>query len=103
MRSPSGQRDLLLESEEPRQEQCQLGHSQNHLAVAGGCAANAQSSNWRAALAPTRYREVVLTVSKFKAKARENKMLSRASCELIPATSYSPTQFPAQYHRLQQA
>ncbi len=38
-----------------------LGHSQNHLAVAGGC---------RAAFAlgaygvPTRYREVVLTVSK---------------------------------------
>jgi hypothetical protein len=29
-------------------------------------------------------------------------MLSRAF-KIIPATSYSPTQFPAQYHRLQQA
>lgn len=34
-------------------------------------------------------------------KARSN-YFERAF-ELIPATSYSPTQFPAQYHRLQQA
>src|ERR1041384_313947 len=37
-----------------------LGHSQNHLAVAGGCAA----FSWRFDFVPTRYREVVLTVSK---------------------------------------
>src|ERR1043165_1832170 len=42
-----------------------LGYSQNHLAVAGGCEAHALDCNWRATLAPTRYREVVLTVSKF--------------------------------------
>jgi hypothetical protein len=36
-----------------------VGYSQNHLAVAGGCAASQ-----RAYGVPTRYREVVLTVSK---------------------------------------
>ena len=41
-----------------------LGHSQNHLAVAGGCEANGLGYQLRAALAPTRYREVVLTRSK---------------------------------------
>jgi len=48
-----------------------LGHGQNHLAVAGGCEANGRDSNWRAALAPTRYREVVLTVSKHDVVNRE--------------------------------
>jgi len=38
-----------------------LGHSQNHLAVAGGCAAFESA---RLDFVPTRYREVVLTVSK---------------------------------------
>jgi hypothetical protein len=38
-----------------------LGHSQNHLAVAGGYAVGSVQN---AAHAPTRYREVVLTVSK---------------------------------------
>src|ERR1044072_1101778 len=33
-------------------------------------------------------------------KARE---ISRGLSELIPAASYSPTQLPAQYHRLQEA
>ena len=37
-----------------------------------------------------------------ESKSPREQMLSRAF-ELIPATSYSPTQFPAQYHRLQQA
>jgi len=37
----------------------QLGHSQNHLAVAGGYEVKAHKG-----CAPTRYREVVLTVSK---------------------------------------
>src|SRR6185295_1340874 len=37
------------------------GHSQNHLAVAGGCAALVSE---RVYDVPTRYREVVLTVSK---------------------------------------
>ena len=37
-----------------------VGHSQNHLAVAGGCAAFAERPDF----VPTRYREVVLTVSK---------------------------------------
>src|ERR1041384_1342336 len=37
-----------------------LGHSQNHLAVAGGYAVGSN----RMGCAPTRYREVVLTVSK---------------------------------------
>ena len=37
-----------------------LGHSQNHLAVAGGCAAFRLE---RVYDVPTRYREVVLTVS----------------------------------------
>ncbi len=37
-----------------------LGHSQNHLAVAGGCAALSKRFDF----VPTRYREVVLTVSK---------------------------------------
>jgi len=36
-----------------------IGHSQNHLAVAGGCAAFSESVYD----VPTRYREVVLTVS----------------------------------------
>jgi len=38
-----------------------LGYSQNHLAVAGGCAAFVYQ---RAYGVPTRYRELVLTVSK---------------------------------------
>ena len=38
-----------------------LGHSQNHLAVAGGCAAHEFE---RLDFVPPRYREVVLTVSK---------------------------------------
>jgi len=38
-----------------------LGHSQNHLAVAGGYEVEALGSK---GCAPTRYREVVLTVSK---------------------------------------
>jgi hypothetical protein len=38
-----------------------LGHSQNHLAVAGGCCA---AFSIEAYGVPTRYREVVLTVSK---------------------------------------
>jgi hypothetical protein len=37
-----------------------LGHSQNHLAVAGGCAAFSERFDF----VPTRYREVVLTVPK---------------------------------------
>jgi len=37
-----------------------LGYSQNHLAVAGGYAVGFHRD---AALAPTRYREVVLTLS----------------------------------------
>jgi len=37
-----------------------LGHSQNHLAVAGGYEVKALGKGF----APTRYREVVLTVSK---------------------------------------
>jgi len=37
-----------------------LGQGQNHLAVAGGCAAFSE----RLDFVPTRYREVVLTVSK---------------------------------------
>ena len=42
-----------------------LGHSQNHLAVAGGCAAF-----WVGAYGvPTRYREVVLTVSKYEKRS----------------------------------
>ena len=41
-----------------------LGQGQNHLAVAGGYEVNGSDSDWRAALAPTRYREVVLTLSK---------------------------------------
>src|SRR6185503_2272577 len=39
-----------------------LGHSQNHLAVAGGYVVDALGHK---GCAPTRYREVVLTVSKF--------------------------------------
>jgi len=39
-----------------------LGSSQYHLAVAGGC--GAQETNDQASSAPTRYREVVLTSSK---------------------------------------
>ena len=39
----------------------QLGCSQYHLAVAGGCAAN---HGPQPGFAPTRYREVVLTASK---------------------------------------
>ena len=38
-----------------------LGHSQNHLAVAGGCEAFVSDCF---DFVPTRYREVVLTVSK---------------------------------------
>jgi len=38
-----------------------LGYSQNHLAVAGGCVAFLSE---QVCDAPTRYREVVLTVSK---------------------------------------
>jgi len=43
-----------------------VGHSQNHLAVAGGCAAgNSEALKIeRVYDVPTRYREVVLTVSK---------------------------------------
>ena len=37
-----------------------VGHSQNHLAVAGGCRAAIDDAYG----VPTRYREVVLTVSK---------------------------------------
>jgi len=37
-----------------------LGQGQNHLAVAGGCAAFSE----RLDFVPTRYREVVLTLSK---------------------------------------
>ena len=37
-----------------------VGHSQNHLAVAGGCSAATDGVYD----VPTRYREVVLTVSK---------------------------------------
>jgi hypothetical protein len=40
-----------------------LGHSQNHLAVAGGCMRSIFGSE-RVYDVPTRYREVVLTVSK---------------------------------------
>jgi hypothetical protein len=43
------------------QSEALVGHSQYHLAVAGGYAVG---SNPKAAHAPTRYREVVLTVSK---------------------------------------
>ncbi len=39
-----------------------VGHSQNHLAVAGGYVVDALGYK---GCAPTRYREVVLTVSKF--------------------------------------
>ena len=46
-----------------------VGHSQYHLAVAGGCAARALDSTI-AAHAPTRYREVVLTVPKYVAGER---------------------------------
>src|SRR5262249_13826576 len=46
-----------------------LGHSQNHLAVAGGYAVGSKLRN--AALAPTRYREVVLTVSKLSLDQRQ--------------------------------
>jgi hypothetical protein len=43
-----------------------LGHSQNHLAVAGGYEVKAPKAIvGTLARAPTRYREVVLTVSKF--------------------------------------
>ena len=38
-----------------------LGYSQNHLAVAGGCCAALLIGAYGV---PTRYREVVLTVSK---------------------------------------
>jgi len=38
-----------------------LGHGQNHLEVAGGCEANLKVGM---GCAPTRYREVVLTVPK---------------------------------------
>jgi len=43
-----------------------VGHSQNHLAVAGGCAAgnSEELKIERVYDVPTRYREVVLTVSK---------------------------------------
>jgi len=41
-----------------------LGYSQYHLAVAGGCEAEALEGNDPRCAAPTRYREVVLTVSK---------------------------------------
>jgi len=43
-----------------------IGHIQYHLAVAGGYEVEALKSNYLAAHAPTRYREVVLTVSKSK-------------------------------------
>ena len=42
-----------------------LGHSQNHLAVAGGCCAAIYDGAYGV---PTRYREVVLTVSKQSSK-----------------------------------
>jgi len=42
----------------------ELGHSQNHLAVAGGCKRSALVAIEHFGCAPTRYREVVLTVSK---------------------------------------
>ena len=41
-----------------------LGHSQNHLAVAGGCKRSALVVSEPGGFATTRYREVVLTVSK---------------------------------------
>jgi len=40
------------------------GYSQNHLAVAGGCKRSAPVLFEPVGFAPTRYREVVLTVSK---------------------------------------
>ena len=42
-----------------------LGHSQNHLAVAGGCKRSAPVTIETVGFAPTRYREVVLTVPKY--------------------------------------
>ena len=42
-----------------------LGHSQNHLAVAGGCKRSALVAIRAVGFAPTRYREVVLTVPKY--------------------------------------
>ena len=44
-----------------------VGHGQNHLAVAGGCAAGISETLTKSTGVydvPTRYREVVLTVSK---------------------------------------
>jgi len=41
-----------------------LGHSQNHLAVAGGCMRSGRFAIEGVDFVPTRYREVVLTVSK---------------------------------------
>jgi len=46
-----------------------LGYSQNHLAVAGGCKRSALVAAQGVGFAPTRYREVVLTVSKLRPKA----------------------------------
>jgi len=56
-----------------------VGHSQNHLAVAGGCAAFGSELF---DFVPTRYREVVLTVSnqvvmQFQSKCPINFSLSR--------------------------
>ncbi len=46
----------------PSGDEISLGHGQYHLAVAGGYVVDRPCS--KAAHAPTRYREVVLTVSK---------------------------------------
>jgi len=56
-----GERNFLHRSNRFESEP-KLGHSQNHLAVAGGCKRSALVQ--AVGFAPTRYREVVLTVSK---------------------------------------
>ena len=53
-----------------------LGHSQNPLAVAGGYAVGSKPTG----CAPTRYREVVLTVSKLHFMTFEAKRL----CAFVP-------------------
>jgi hypothetical protein len=66
--NPSGDRsreELAVFTGECGLEGAVLGHSQNHLAVAGGYAVG---SNPKCCAAPTRYREVVLTLSKYLSK-----------------------------------
>ena len=56
--------------------QIRLGWSQYHLAVAGGCEGVDRLGN---DFVPTRYREVVLTLSKHKALSKKYKEYAKTS------------------------